>query len=458
MSGEDATAPSNPVSAEARHGRSHRLSFEHRLLLYLMLMAAPGSLVTLFLIWEGDFGTDTRWTVTIVLCGVWLLAPFVLRDRLVFPLQTLSNLMSAYREGDYSIRVRRSRHRDVLGHIFDDVNSLGDQLSGQRVRALDATNLLRKVMEEIDVAVFTFDQDQHLALVNRAGAELLAQPPERLLGREASDLGLAEFLNGVAVRTVEWAFPGRMGRWGLRRTGFRERGLPHRMIVLADLSQQLREEERKAWRRLLRVLGHELNNSLAPIKSMASTLERMLGSGMPLPELREDMEKGLGVIAARAQALNRFMVAYSKLARLPEPSKKAVLVRELIHRVVSLEQRARVLVEEGPAVTMDADADQLEQLLINLIRNAVDAVGDTDGQVGVSWSSDGFSIEVRIEDDGPGLPDTANLFVPFFTTKPGGTGIGLALSRQIAEAHGGTLTLENRTGRKGCVARLRLPM
>ncbi len=447
----------SPVGAEARHGRSTRLSFEVRLLLYFLVVAAPGTLIAVILIWKGDHSEDLRWTVTIFLGALWALLPFVLRNRLIFPLQTLSNLMSAYREGDYSIRVRRSRHRDVLGHIFDDVNSLGDQLSGQRVKALDATNLLRKVMEEIEVAVFTFDQDQHLALVNRAGTDLLAQPAERLLGREAADLGLSAFLSGAASRTVEWAFPGRMGRWGLRRTGFRERGLPHQMLVLTDLSLQLREEERKAWRRLLRVLGHELNNSLAPIKSMASTLERMLSSAQPLPDLREDMERGLGVIAARAEALNRFMVAYSKLARLPEPTKKPVSVNDLIRRVAGLEHRGSVVVRGGPAVTIQADADQLEQLLINLLRNAVDAVGVEDGNVGIHWSWDGCALEVTIEDDGPGLPDTANLFVPFFTTKPGGTGIGLALSRQIAEAHGGTLTLENRKGHRGCVARLRLP-
>ncbi len=448
----------NPLSAETRRGRATWLSFERRLVLYFLLMAAPSTGAALYLLWTGDIDPDVRWPLTIILGGIWLIGPFLFHDRLVFPLQTLSNLMSAFREGDYSIRVRRSRHADVLGHIFDDVNSLGDQLSSQRLRALDATNLLRKVMEEIDVAVFTFDENQHLALVNRAGADLLAQPPERLLGREASDLGLAEFLNGGTTRIVEWAFPGRMGRWGLKRTGFRERGLPHQMVVLTDLSQQLREEERKAWRRLLRVLGHELNNSLAPIKSMASTLERMLASGQSLPELREDMERGLGVIAARAEALNRFMVAYSKLARLPEPSKRPVPVQELIHRVVSLEHRRNVVVEEGPAITIQADPDQLEQLLINLLRNAVDAMGERQGGVGISWYWDGFSVEVQIRDDGPGLPETANLFVPFFTTKPGGTGIGLALSRQIAEGHGGTLTLENRSDRQGCVARLRLPV
>jgi len=338
-----------------------------------------------------------------------------------------------------------------------EANVLGETLYRQRMGALEATNLLRKVMEEIDVAVFAFDEKERLNLVNRAGERLLAQPAERLLRRSASELGLDECLDGEPARTFQMTFPGKTGRWGLRRSAFREGGLPHQMVVLSDLSQALREEERQAWQRLIRVLGHELGNSLAPIKSMAATLGHLLEREPPHPDLREDMERGLSVIAERSESLSRFLGAYTRLARLPPPSFQTVDVGSWIRKVVALASPLAVEVVPGPELTIQADGDQLEQLLINLVRNGVDAARETNGAVRVGWSANGEGLEVGIEDEGPGLPNTKNLFVPFFTTKAGGTGIGLVLSRQIAEAHGGSLTLENRREGHGCEARLRLP-
>jgi nitrogen fixation/metabolism regulation signal transduction histidine kinase len=313
-------------------------------------------------------------------------------------------------------------------------------------------------MVEIDVAVFTFDGKQRLRLLNRAGERLLAQPAERLLGRTAFELGLADCLEGEPARTLPMSFPGGTGRWGIRRSTFRERGMPHQLLVLTDLSRPLREEERQAWQRLIRVLGHELNNSLAPIKSMAGTLGTLLAREPRPADWKEDMRRGLGVIAARAEVLSRFMEAYARFARLPTPRLQPVEMGGLLRRVAGLETRLRVNLLAGPELTIQADGDQLEQLLINLLRNAVDAALETGGGVRMGWTRNGDYMEVCIEDEGPGLPNTSNLFVPFFTTKPGGSGIGLVLSRQIAEGHGGTLTLENRRSGPGCEARLRLPL
>jgi nitrogen fixation/metabolism regulation signal transduction histidine kinase len=323
---------------------------------------------------------------------------------------------------------------------------------------MDATALLRTVMAEIDVAIFAFGDEQQLQLVNRAGERLLAQPMERLIDRSAAELGLAEFLEGDEIRTVQRSFASRTSRWEVRRSAFRERGLRHQLIVVADVSRALREEERLAWQRLVRVLGHELNNSLTPIKSISGSLAAILAKD-PLPDdWRDDARRGLSVIASRVASLTRFMEAYSKLARLPQPQFQAVNLSALIERITSLETRTKIDLRPGDEVTIRADGDQLEQLLINIIRNAVDASMETNGKVRVGWQRRNGYVEVSVVDDGHGIMNASNLFVPFFTTKPNGTGIGLVLSRQIAEAHGGSLTLENRRDRQGCEARLRIPL
>jgi two-component system nitrogen regulation sensor histidine kinase NtrY len=438
------------------------LGHEHRVLLLAMVAGLPGSAVALILLWTGGYSSKLAWTLTVLIVAVWLGFASATRNRVVFPLQTISNLLAAMREEDYSIRARGARLADALGEVMREVNALGETLREQRLGALEATTLLRKVMEEIDVAVFTFDENHILRLVNRAGERLVAQHAERILGLTAEELGLAACLVDEPARTVEMSFPGGSSRWGMRRTTFREGGLPRQLVVLSDLSRALREEERQAWQRLIRVLGHELNNSLAPIQSVAGSLESMLNRNpQPAdwqPDAVEDMRRGLSVIHARAEALGRFMAAYARLAKLPPPKLAPVEIDPLIRRVAGLETRLAIALKPGPKVTLPADSDQLEQLLINVIRNAVDATLETGGSVQVSWTQNATYLDVRVTDEGPGLSNTANLFVPFFTTKPGGSGIGLVLSRQIAEAHGGTLTLENRRQGRGCEARLRLPL
>lgn len=421
------------------------------------------------LLWSGDFTPKVRWTVALLAVGWWLAAAGTIGERVVRPLQTISNLLAALREGDYSIRARGARTDEALGLALFEVNALADVLRGQRLGALEATALLRRVIAEVDVAIFTFDEDQRLRLVNRAGERFLGQAAARVLERTAGELGLAPCLEGDVPRTMELPFGGRLGRWEVRRSAFRQDGRPHQLVVLSDLSRALREEERQAWQRLIRVLGHEINNSLAPIRSIANSLAEALERGGPggfggpagpgvSAESAADFRRGLAVIATRSEALSRFMAAYSRLARLPRPKLAPVDLPALAHRVAGLERRLSVRIISQSALSVAADADQLEQLLINLVSNAVDAALETGGGVTVAWDLVNHGVEVRVEDEGPGVPETANLFVPFYTTKPEGSGIGLVLSRQIAEAHGGMLTLENRAEGRGCVARLVLPV
>jgi nitrogen fixation/metabolism regulation signal transduction histidine kinase len=433
------------------------LTHDRRVLLMALGAGLPGTLVSLLLLWTGDFSGKLRWTLTFLVVAIWWGVSMALRDRVVFPLQTLSNLLAALREEDFSIRARGSRRDDPLGEVLIEVNALADTLRTQRLGALDATGLLRTVMEEIPVAVFAFDQERRLRLVNRAGERLLARPSERLIGLDAEALGLATSLEHEHSPTIATTFPGGTGRFEVRNKTFRQGGLPLELLVLTDVSRSLRDEERQAWQRLIRVIGHEINNSLAPIKSIANSLERLLSRETRPDDWDNDLRDGLAVISSRADSLGRFTAAYAQLARLPAPTLRPVQLGTLVSRVAALERRRTVDVRPGPPLAVQADPDQLEQLLINVLRNAVDATMDGTGGVSVTWELQDDDVRVLVDDEGPGVSNTANLFVPFFTTKPGGSGIGLVLSRQIAEAHGGTLSLENRVPGPGCRAVLTLP-
>lgn len=455
-------APAGPQLAVTLQQPASVLSHEHAIQLLTFLAGLPGAAACLTLLWAGDWTPKVQWTLSVLVVSVWLGCVLAVRERVVFPMQTLTNLLSALREGDYSLRSRRARRDDALGEVMREINALGETLIGRRREATEAVALLRAVMAAIDVAVFTFDESGRLRLANRAGADLLARPETALVGRSAADLGLAECLEGESPRTLTADFAGRTGaRWSLRRNHFRSAGRPHQLLVLADVSQTLREEERVAWQRLIRVLGHEINNSLAPIQSIADSLLTLIArpARERADDWLEDTRDGLQVITGRAVALGRFMGAYSHLARLPAPSRQPQGLGPLARRAAALETRLAVQIGFDGELVANIDGDQIEQVLINLLHNAVDAALETGGGVRIAWMTDGAWAEVAVTDEGLGLDGTANLFVPFFTTKAHGSGIGLVLSRQIAEAHGGALTLENRVdGVRGCRAVLRLPL
>jgi two-component system, NtrC family, nitrogen regulation sensor histidine kinase NtrY len=441
-------------------GLWRRLGHDTRVALLALLTGLPGVALSLILVWTGALAAEIRWMLTVLVVGSWTGLALALREQVVRPLGTLANMLAALREGDFSIRARVVDATDPLSLVYHEVNALEELLRDQRLGAVEATETLRKVLEEIDVAVFAFDPEGTLRIVNRAGERLLAQPADRLIGRAASDLRLDDTLEGIAPRTLEVSFPGGTGRWELRRSVVRQEGSRLQLIALSDLSRALREEERQAWKRIIRVLSHEINNSLTPIKSISGSLRSLLVKSDLPPELGDDAERGLSIISNRAESLGRFMASYTRLARLPKPELADVRIAELVRRVADLETRLQVEIVSGPDVTIQADPDQLEQALINLVRNAVDATleAGAGGGVSIRWLSRNGKVHVVVEDEGPGLADTGNLFVPFYTTKPGGSGIGLVLSRQIVEAHGGTLVLEGRGRHAGAQARLVLPV
>ncbi|HLV88297.1 MAG TPA: ATP-binding protein [Candidatus Sulfotelmatobacter sp.] len=467
---------SNPTaspSSKSAARRPPRASFERRVIRFAFLLALPGISVSVILVWLLTWSLESK----VLLLGAEALACLLigaaLHEHIIRPLQTLANVVGALREDDYSFRARLATPNDALGELSIEVNALADLLAQHRTGVIEATALLQRVVEEVDVPIFAFDSIGTARLVNSAAARMFKASPSDLIGKTALDLGLQstltcenESLLNLDVRSDV--------RWLVRRSQFRQNGLPHNLVVLSDVSRALREEERRAWQRLIRVIGHELNNSLAPIKSIAGSLNARLSEVMVEGEQRRDFRRGLEIIEDRSASLNRFLQAYRQLAQMPPPAKRSCTISRLVTRVADLERRVPVAVLPGLEIEILADPDQLEQMLINLLRNAADAVlekatsstgpkpptqGDRPSKAPITftWSVNNKEVSLLICDSGSGLTNPGNTFVPFYTTKPQGSGIGLVLSRQICEAHGGSLELSNRSDSEGCLAKVTLP-
>ncbi len=470
-------SPRGKPTPGARGGprKRRRLRYERRIGLYTMLVAAPGLLVSGVLIWLQSWTLESKLSLFAAELFAWWLLAAALREQTTRPLQTLANVLSALREEDYSFRARGAAFNDALGELSLEVNALADELADQRIGSIEATALLRRVVEEVEVPLFAFDPERILRLLNPAGERLLQQPEVRLLGCTADELGLKDCLTSENGTLLPLTFSSPNARWLIRRSTFRQRGIPHTLVVLSDVSRALREEERTAWQRLIRVLGHELNNSLASIKSIAGSLSSRVTQSALEADERQDFERGLEIIETRAAALNRFLQAYRQLAQMPPPTLRKVTLAPIVRRVTGLETRLTVRVIPGQDAELTVDPDQLEQMLINLVRNAAEAAlepvhsisqarkestitaASSHPEVVMGWNVTEKQLILTIEDNGPGLLNPSNAFVPFYTTKPSGSGIGLVLSRQIAEAHGGSLELLNGSKHRGCIAKVILP-
>jgi len=422
-----------------------------------LLGGLPAAIALVWIVWGQSYSFEVRWTLAAVVLVVWVGCAAAAHQMVTRVLYLAANLLGALHEGDYSIRGHGAKPGSAADLVMKEINSLGNTLQRQRSEAVESTALLTSVMGAIDVAVFAFDMDEKLVLANFAAERLLNKQGSQILGRDATSLRLHNYLSGETPRLIESAFGAGSGRLELRRSTFYRDGKPHQLLVFADLSRALREEQQLAWQRIVRVLSHEINNSLTPIKSIAHSIKRMISRIPDVPRAAE-IQDGLNLIETRSGALGRFLRQYAQLAKLPKPQERPIQIMPLARRIAELENRLAIEVRASQDVQVEADPDQLEQLLINIVRNAVDATVETGGKVWIDWSkADGF-LQLTVEDEGPGLPDTSNLFVPFFTTKPQGSGIGLVLARAIAEGHGGSVDLQARQAGPGCIARVILPL
>lgn len=443
----------------------HRLSFERRLRIRLYSLGLPSLVLFWILLWQNSIEFSIQCLLLLLFAASWALAVSFVTEQITRPLQTLSNVVAALREDDYSFRARGGRRNDALGDLALEINALAGMLQSQRAGSLEAMALVERVMSSMQSPVLAFDPEGKLKLLNKAGERAFGLSVPTALNRSAETLKLTHLLNADDDDLLSFDGGQQAARWVVKRSSFRLRGVPHSLLVLSDVSAALHEEERTAWKRLIRVLGHEINNSLTPIKSIASSLRGRFASLRTAAVDSSDFEGGLEVIENRAESLNRFLQAYRQLMGLPAPKLTPVSLKTMIETVTRLETRMNVAVVSTSNAVLMVDADQIQQALINLVRNAVEAALSVDAmtvkgrpQVSIAWEDSGREVVISILDNGAGLMNAENLFVPFYTTKPDGTGIGLALAQQIAQAHKGSVRLTNRTdGESGCKAELRLP-
>ena len=468
----------NAQRRERRRQPRMQLRFERRLQIWLVALGLP-FLLTLCLLLRPLLAAWLNAACIAAAACAWAAVTRRVYDMVLRPLQTMSNVVVAMREQDYSLRARGARRGDALGDLAFEINALATQQQAQRTEAQDAVTLAERVISSMLSPVIALDAQSRIRLLNASAERTFRLTLAGAYGRPAADVGLSALAGTpdqgmltLPIATGEAAAASAATRWSVRRTSFRLRGLPHTLFLLSDVDAALREEERSAWQRLIRVLGHEINNSLTPIKSIAGTLRSRLpesaAAGQPIAGDLATFARGLTIIEERSASLNRFLQAYQQISRLPPPQMLPVDLRAVVHRSALLESRVAIQVAPDPDVQLCGDADQMEQMLINLMRNAADAALDSaasaDGlppevpSVRVTWAISAGRIHIRIIDNGPGLANPKNLFVPFYTTKSGGTGIGLVFAQQIAAAHGGNVRLTNRPDRSGCIAEVTLPL
>ncbi len=406
------------------------------------------------LLWLANVSSLVVLTLLPLFLGLWLYVAFHVKNLLTRHFFSLANIIESLRLGDYNMRIAPSDPDSAWSEVYREINLLAEQHQQQRLHDVEANILLDKLLGEFDVPVFVFDSNKVLKNCNDKASQLLLKPKSQLLDLTTQQLQLNTLLEHDSGTVIEHWFPSQGGRWELRKNAFIQDGQRFSLILVNDLSRALREEERNAWTRLIRVLGHELNNSLASLISVSQTLLTRLNDDKN-EKWHSHFNKALNLIHERSGSLLRFTDSYTRLAKLPDPELKQVELLSTFNKLSELVTGSFTTPNTKP-LYIQADQAQLEQLLINLMKNAVEA-GSPEQTVKVQWQQYQQGIRLQIIDSGIGLPSSDNLFVPFYTTKKHGTGIGLFLCRQIAEAHNGSLQLLNREDGQGCIAELWLP-
>jgi two-component system nitrogen regulation sensor histidine kinase NtrY len=445
--------PPQPLAVTRRPDR-RRGSLIWRLVGAVCALVATSVVVSLVL--EGWLG-DPALAGAIATAVLTPLAIWVVRRPLVpvaAMFRALAGTVTSYRDGDFAFSLAWKRN-DELGDLVDAHNALGDTLRGQREALVHRELLLDTMVQNTPVAMLLCDPGGHIVYGNLAARKLLAG------GRRLEGVRFSALLDAGPESLRDAVARGRDGLfvvesddeeeiYYLARSGFRLNGRPHELFVLRLLTVELHRQEVRTWKKVIRVISHELNNSLAPVASLAHSGAELLKRGK-----HDQLDKVFATIAERAHHLEQFIQGYARFAKLPAPRPESTAWPELVERL-----RSQIVFQvDGPLPDTCAHLDpaQLEQALVNLLRNAHES-GSPPTDVVLRIRRHPSSVSVEVCDRGAGMTEAvlSNALLPFYSTKRGGTGLGLALVREIAEAHGGRVSLANRQG-GGLVVTITIP-
>lgn len=434
-----------------------RIAFEDRLVRLALFTGVFPTFCCSVLLYYVDISIYPKILLILVLLVCTLFGAFSIRQLVIFQLRTSTNLVEAMTSNDYTLRANNKGLEGALSDFNQLLNTLAKTLAEQSLITREKQILLAKVTDQIDVAIVAVDNNQAINLMNPAAEKLFKCRFDELQGWPIKQLGLQNILSKDYNKVAEFEIKQHKKKVLIRTDQYFEKGIKHTLIFITDIQSLLREEERQAWQKLLRVLSHEINNSIAPIASIGETLEKMVQRQYSGTEFDNDLKEGLGVITERAQSLNIFIQRYQKLAKLPLPTKTLFSIEPLLQSVALLFPDANIELESKD-LQVYADKDQLQQVLVNLLKNACESMCDNSTEkISVHWRKNSHFIEVEIRDQGTGINNLDNIFVPFYTTKQQGTGIGLSLSRQILVNHGGDLIIKNRSDKSGVSVTLLIP-
>ncbi len=438
------------------------ITFENKLLYLALLIGFIPSACLIIALCFLPFSLAAKILLMFFILVIVIYGAFFIRQKVVFQLRTSANLIESMNCGDHSVRARQDHSGGVLNEFNQTFNKLSESLAQQRLLTKEHQILLNKVISQIDVAIIAIDNKSGISLMNPNAEKLFKCRFEEVENWPVSTLGLQNIIAGEHRKVVEFEIEHAKKKVYIYTDEYFENGVKHKLIFITDIQSILRDEEYLVWQKLLRVLSHEINNSLAPIASISETLTRLLKQPITQnyfeQELKADVQDGLSVITERANSLNNFIKRYQELTKLPLPDKKLVNLSSLINTVIALFGDS-IITANGPKLMVYADESQVQQVLINLVKNALQAMhGEQDGVLSIVWVKDEKLINIKLTDQGTGISNLDNIFVPFYTTKEQGSGIGLVLSRQIINNHGGDLTLANRTEQQGVEATITLPI
>lgn len=393
-------------------------------------------------------------SISIVLCHV------KIHQKSSYQFRSLSNLLDAMIRGDYSLRGRSNQNDVALNELVDAINGLAIRLNKQRIESIESQLLLRTVINHIDVAIITLSDENELILLNPAANKVLQLSNEKTHKLSIKQLEKLSQLESSQSKVMTLMFANQQGKYNVHMEEFRDAGKQQKLFFISDVSNILRSEEQNAWQSLVRVISHEINNSLAPIASISQTLKRFLNRKDDIENHKNDLIEGLSIISQRTNNLKDFVNSYKQISSLPNPQKVPTSINNLVNKIIPLYAKSNIIITDTPNVTMLIDPVQIEQVLINIIKNSVESMQSVNSQgvVDLSWLAEKNTFTLTISDEGAGILNPDNLFVPFYTTKQRGSGIGLVLCRQILEAHNGQLTLTNRLDKNGCLAVISIPI